>query len=90
MNTDYIVEVNSIGGYCLNVLFNTGEIIRLDLSRFIHESNDPTINSYRQLDRFNSFRVTRDGIVWGDFDFVVAKEIILNKKEIKPRILFQL
>ena len=83
-----IKEVEYLGGYKLNLLFNDNTNQPIDFYPFLSESLNPLIRKYLDLNEFKKFELDNGDLQWNDYDlcFPIAD---LYENNLSPRKSFQ-
>ena len=71
-----IVEANYVEAYKVALTFSNGHKSEVDIFPFLNSTQHPTMKQYLDLDKFKSFKVEEDNIVWGinwDLIFPLAR-----------------
>jgi hypothetical protein len=83
-----INEVEYLGGYTLNLLFNDNTNQLIDFYPFLSESLNPLIRKYLDLNEFKKFELDNGDLQWNDYDlcFPIAD---LYENFISPKKSYQ-
>ncbi len=63
-----ISKAEYIDGYKLRLVFNNNNERIIDFGTFLHNSLNPMIRKYLQLDNFKNFTVEYGDLFWNDYD----------------------
>ncbi|MBU0511528.1 MAG: DUF2442 domain-containing protein [Chloroflexi bacterium] len=63
-----ISKAEYIDGYKLRLMFNNNNERIIDFGTFLHNSLNPMIRKYLQLDNFKNFTVEYGDLFWNDYD----------------------
>ena len=65
-----ITEAKYVSGYKILLTFNDGTVRVMDFGPFLAKARNPDTTDYRDLKKFNSFRIEHGDLVWGDFQMI--------------------
>ena len=83
-----IKNVEYLGGYRLNLLFNDNTNQSIDFFPFLSESLNPLIRKYLDFNEFKKYELDNGDLQWNDYDlcFPIAD---LYENNIGPRKAYQ-
>ena len=75
-----IKSAKHIKSYELLIVFHDGKEVMIDFYDFLNSSTNPQIRSYLELEKFKSFKVQNNDLLWGDFDLLFPiQDLYLGK-----------
>ena len=75
-----IKSATYIKNYELLITFYDGKEVNVDFYDFLISSTNPQIRDYLNLEKFKSFKVKDNDLLWGDFDFLFPIEDLYSGK----------
>ena len=75
-----IKSATYIKNYELLITFHDGKEVNVDFYDFLISSTNPQIRDYLNLEKFKSFKVKNNDLLWGDFDLLFPLEDLYSGK----------
>lgn len=75
-----IKSATYIKNYELLITFYDGKEVSVDFYDFLISSTNPQIRDYLNLEKFKSFKVKNNDLLWGDFDLLFPIEDLYSGK----------
>jgi len=63
-----ITHAEHLGDYRLQLTFDDGKQITIDVQPFLTRAAHPDIRAYLEQEKFKSYRLEHGELVWGDYD----------------------
>ncbi|MDQ3022320.1 MAG: DUF2442 domain-containing protein [Bacteroidota bacterium] len=70
MNSN-LIEINKaqyLNNYKIELLFNDGKKLIIDLKEFLNRAKNPITRKYINKNNFKNFKVEYGDLVWGDYE----------------------
>ncbi len=65
-----IVEAKYVSGYKIRLTFNDAMVRVADFGPFLAKARNPDTTDYRDLRRFQEFRIEDGDLIWGDLQMI--------------------
>lgn len=69
-----IKSATYVKNYELRILFQDGKKVNVDFYDFLKSSTNPHIRDYLNLEKFKSFKIENNDLLWGDFELLFPIE----------------
>lgn len=82
-----IVRAEYAGGYKLHLWFSDGKNHVIDFEPFLMNARNPMVTQYRDLKKFQQFRLMDGNLDWNDYEMCFSTEDLYNNDidvEISP------
>ncbi|MCX7861912.1 MAG: DUF2442 domain-containing protein [Bacteroidales bacterium] len=73
-----IVNAKYLGDYKIEVTFYNDEIRIVDFKNFIHNTDNPSISQFKDIERFKRFELIHGFLSWEDGTMDISGESIYN------------
>jgi hypothetical protein len=75
-----IKSASYINDYKISIIFKDGTERLVDFYDFLSHSGHPEIRKYLEMNRFKSFKIYNEQLMWGDFDLLFPIEELYSGK----------
>jgi hypothetical protein len=65
-----ITEAKYVCGYKIHLSFNDGTERVMDFEPFLRKARNPNLTQYRQMKKFEQFRLHYGDLMWGDYEMI--------------------
>ena len=65
-----ITKAEYLSGYQIRLTFNDGVVRVVDFGPFLAKARNPDTTDYRDLKKFQTFRIEDGDLVWGDYQMI--------------------
>lgn len=83
MNVIAVRNVNYLGDYALEIIFNDGHSQRISFKSFIFSSHHPDIKKYQNEADFKNYSITEGDLEWNDYELCFPIEDLYENKNIE-------
>jgi hypothetical protein len=65
-----VTRAEYVADYRIRLTFNDGVVNVVDFGPFLAKARNPDTTDYRDLKKFQSFRIEDGDLVWGDYQMI--------------------
>lgn len=75
-----IISASYLHGHTIRIIFDNKIIRDVDFFPFLNNSTNQQIKDYLSIDKFKTFKIVNNDLMWGDYDLLFPINDLYNGK----------